>query len=404
MKRGYVSMSLVWFFCLAALGAFFPFISMYLGENAGLSGTEVGMVLCMVPLMGVVGQPIWGQIADRTGRRTRVLLVVILGAALGYTCLYFTSGVLPLMLVIGATAFFWTSVLPSSLAVTLGLVRDASRPAFGLIRVWGTIGFGLMVFAFPSLVDALESWRGLEASDAVSEPGLGLMFPLVTGLLLVAAVIAYKLPQTAALSVRAPRGDWRRLLRHGPFVRLLLFCFCAYLCLRGPMAFFALFVRSHGGSAELVSQMWMLMLVLEVPLIAFSGATLARFGARGLLAMGVIAGGLRWTVCAVAPDLSWIFPVQILHGIVIAGLMIGAPLYVEAVVPERLRAIGQGMLAMIGTSLGGVTSNFGAGWLSENLGANAPYLIGGLGALTLGCLTPLLLPAPRRAPRAADEE
>jgi MFS family permease len=101
-------------------------------------------------------------------------------------------------------------------------------------------------------------------------------------------------------------------------------------------------------------------------------------------------------VCAFAPDLRWVFPVQLLHGAVIAGLIIGGPLYVEAVVPERLRATGQGVMAMIGVSIGGFGSNLAAGWLLEHFGPKAPYLAGGLGALTLGCLVPVILPPATR--------
>ena len=118
----------------------------------------------------------------------------------------------------------------------------------------------------------------------------------------------------------------------------------------------------------------------------------------------MIAGGLRWLVCGLSSDLGWIFAAQILHGITVAGLLLGGPLYVDAVVPERLRSTGQGMLAMVGVSLGGISSYLSAGWLFENVGANAPYLAGGVGALILGCAIPLLIPPAVRATAIDDEE
>ena len=50
--RERIVMSCVWFFCLGGLGIFFPYFSLYLRENAGLTGTQVGVVLTMVPLVG----------------------------------------------------------------------------------------------------------------------------------------------------------------------------------------------------------------------------------------------------------------------------------------------------------------------------------------------------------------
>jgi MFS family permease len=92
----------------------------------------------------------------------------------------------------------------------------------------------------------------------------------------------------------------------------------------------------------------------------------------------------------------------VLHGVTVAGLVIGAPLYVEAAVPERLRSTGQGALAMVGVSAGGISSNLATGWLLEHMGPDAPYVAGGLGGLALGALLPLLLPAPRRPAEPAD--
>jgi MFS family permease len=108
-------------------------------------------------------------------------------------------------------------------------------------------------------------------------------------------------------------------------------------------------------------------------------------------------------VCGLAPSLAWIYPVQMLHGVVVAGLVIGGPLYVEAAVPERLRSTGQGILAMVGVSVGGISSQLVAGWLLEHVGPNAPYIAGGIGALLLGALVPFLLPPASRPPAAEGE-
>jgi len=393
LERPPKAISLVWFFCLGGFGVFFPFFSMYLRENAGLTGTQLGWVLAVLPAVGIAAQPLWGNLADRTGLRARVLVLLSFGAAAGYATLGAAQGFFAILFATALLAAFSTPLLPTCVSVTLALSAGAGPHAFGRIRVWGTVGFLLLVVSFPWLLDAFQESRDLIAVDGgPSKPGLA-----VTGaLVLISGLIALALPRGGVLALRAPRGDWRRLMRHGPFVRLLVFTLVAYFCLQGPMVMFAVFVRARGGTLESVSQMWILMLLLEIPLIALAGATLARVGARGLLAIGVIAGGLRWAVCGFAPDLRWIYVASLLHGVTVTGLVIGAPLYVEAVVPERLRSSGQGILAMFGISIGGISSNLCAGWLLEHVGPDAPYVAGGLGALILAALLPLILPPPHR--------
>jgi MFS transporter, PPP family, 3-phenylpropionic acid transporter len=289
-------------------------------------------------------------------------------------------------------------LVPTAVAVTFALTPTMSAREFGRYRAWGTVGYGALVFGFPYLLDALGTTRGASAAPGgPSEPALALMFPATAGVMLVAAGIALGLPRSRALEVRSARGDWRRLLAHPPYVRLLGIAFLGYLMLQGPIGMFPIFVRAHGGTLDTVSHLWVLMLTLELPLIAFLGASLQRVGARGLLAIGLVAGGVRWLVCGFAPESDWMAPVQVLHGVTVAGLVIGSPLYVESVVPEELRATAQNVLAMVGVSVGGLLSNLFAGVLLDASGVDAPYRVGGFGALLVAAMLPWWLPAPRRA-------
>jgi PPP family 3-phenylpropionic acid transporter len=396
-----LTISLVWLFALGGLGSFFPFYSLYLSENLALSGTQVGAVLAVLPLMGILVQPVWGQLGDVTGSRQRVLVALAAGAGCGYAALALGTGFGSMLLLTALLALFSAPLIPTAVAVTLALTRDLGPHAFGLARVWGTVGFLVVVLALPALLGWLEAATGVTpVPGGPSQPLLGWMFPITGAIVGVSAAVALALPRTGAVALRAPRGDWRRLAEHAPYLRVLLFSLLAYLALQGPMALFPVYVRAHGGSLDDVSRLWVPMLLLEIPLVALSGASLERIGARGLLAIGVLAGGIRWTVCGLFPDSPLIFPLQALHGVVVAGLVIGGPLYVEASVPERLRSTGQNVLAMLGVSLGGISSNLASGWLHDRYGIDAPYLVGGIAALALGALVPWLLPAPARPAEA----
>ena len=60
------ALSVYWFLYLGALGILLPFFSLYLSDNAGLTGTEVGIVVTMSPLVAMVAPTTWGRIADRS--------------------------------------------------------------------------------------------------------------------------------------------------------------------------------------------------------------------------------------------------------------------------------------------------------------------------------------------------
>ncbi len=386
-------LSVFWFLVTGALGVFFPYFTLYLKENVGLPGGQVGVVVACLPLVGMLAQPFWGQVADRTGSRTRTLAVLALGAAMGYAGLRVPGSFWGVLTATVCLAVFSTSLMPMGISVSLASLEEHRVSGFGRVRMWGTVGFLIAVVGTPRLLHGLQEARGwVRSPSGPSEPGLENVFLLASLLLAAGSVVAWTLPHAGSVGLRASRGDYRILVRHGAYVRVLVFAFFSYLFLHGPMVLFPIYVRSRGGDMDTVSYMWIWMLLLEIPLVASAGAIFARVGPRVMVATATAVGGIRWFSCALATDLGWVYPVQMLHAVVVVGLLVGAPLYVEALIPERLRSTGQGLLTTFGGSIGGVLSATCSGWVLERWGPTALYLIAGVGAMAVAAMAPLLLP------------
>jgi PPP family 3-phenylpropionic acid transporter len=392
-----IPLTLFWFTYFGSLGIFFPYFSLYLRENAGLSGTELGVILAISPLVGMIAQPVWGQVADRTGARTRTLAFLTFGTAFGYLGLGYAQGFGQIVLATSALAVVGTAVFPLMTSVSLAILRDAGRHAFGRVRAWGTVGYFILVLILPWLLASLPHADQAAAGTNVSQPALGLMFPLTASLVFVSALIACSLPKKGAVGWRAARGDWRELLHNRAFVRFLCFSLLAHFLMHGPMWLLPIFIRARGGDLSAIRNMWILMLIVEIPLVLSTGSGLKRLGARGMLTVGVTVGGLRWILSALITDSTLLFAVQALHGVMVVGLNLGSPLYLDVVAPEKLRSTAQGILSMVASGLAGILSNLSAGWLVDHSGINALYLICGIGSLTLGALSFwILAPAQRR--------
>ncbi len=392
-----MALSVFWLLYLGAFGIFLPFFSLYLSDNAGLGGTEVGVVVTMSPLVALVAPTLWGRIADRSPSRVRVLGLAALGTAVLTAVLGVLEGFWQLALGAALLAMFSTGVMPLAVSVTLAELGDAARHRFGRVRAWGTVGFLILVVLFPAMLHEFQRSFGLKGSSAgPSEPGLWIMFPMASLLIAGSVVVALTIPEAPRVTAASARGDWLELRRHRPFVRLLMISFATFLFGQGPMSLFPLYLRAHGRGLDTLSQMWILMLLLEIPLLAFSGAGLRRFGARGLLAAGIAAGGVRWLVCGLSHDIRALYAMQLLHGVTVAGVGVGSALYIEASVPGRLRSTCQGLNATAGVGVGSSLSNVAAGWLMDHASADTPFVIGGAGTLLLALLVPVLLPAPHR--------
>jgi len=391
-------LKLFWFVYMGAVGIFFPYFSLYLKENAGMTGTELGWILATLPLVSIFGPPLWGHVADRTGARSHIVAFLALSSVLGYLWLAAAKGFVAILLATATLALFSSAVLPITISVSLAALREAGPYGFGFVRVWGTVGYFMLVLAFPWMLTRYQAANGLiPKSTAVSEPGLEIMFVATAALVALSALLGLFLPRGGAISLRAGRGEWKLLMNNGVYRQFLVFSFGAYLSSYGPMWLFPIFIRSRGGDVETIRGMWIYMLAIEIPLILATGSGLKRLGARGLLGIGVFVNGLRWLLCAFISDMDLLYFVQTLHGVTVVGLLMGGPLYLDIIAPEKLRSTAQAILSTVGAGIAGIVSNLGSGWLLDHTGINVLYALCGASSAILGALVCWMLPRPERA-------
>jgi MFS family permease len=168
--------------------------------------------------------------------------------------------------------------------------------------------------------------------------------------------------------------------------------FLAYVCLQGPMVLFPVYVRSRGGTTATISHMWMYMLSLETVLMISAATLYKRLGAKAAITAGVLACSLRWALCGLCHDLRWVYPLQMLHGVMVVSLQVGSPMLVESLVPDRLRASSQAGLNLLGSGLGAIISTTLAGLALDAWGIDTVMLLFGCAGLVLSAFVPCLLP------------
>ena len=388
-------LSLFWATLFGSLGIFFPYYSLYLKDDLSLTGQQVGLAMGVFHLVGLVGQPAWGYLADRTGARKAVLVVISVGMALGFMALWRVADYAALLLASMFFAAFYTSLIPQGMALSLGVLYRSHNSHFEWVRSFGSVGFIITCFGFPLFLDAVDP-----GPDAA---GLGLMFPCCAALILLTTGVVFLIPNQTAIREKARPGAWRLLVADRRFLRFLLYVFLANFMLDGPMFLFPVFVKSVAPENTLgtLKWLWLIMLIPEIVAIAFAGRIRRRIGVRALMFAGLAAGGLKWLACGFLGDVPFVLHASmLLHCVYVVGALVAMPLCINYIVPSELRSTGQGLATMISSSLGGgICSNLAAGWLIDHVGPAAPQMYGGIGALLLLLVAPLLVPkvGPRQA-------
>jgi MFS transporter, DHA1 family, tetracycline resistance protein len=149
----------------------------YFVTHFGSSAVVVGILLATFSFCQLVSAPIWGNVSDRIGRKT-VLIVSQIGATLGWALLAFAPNVAALLAVAPIGVVFAARIIEGvsggNISITQAYVADLVQPkerarAFGLIgamfaagMVFGPLGGGLLYSRFGFAVPFLAA-AGLQA-------------------------------------------------------------------------------------------------------------------------------------------------------------------------------------------------------------------------------------------------
>ena len=140
----------LYFFYFAALASLLPFLVLYF-ESLGLSGRQIGVLNSLYPLMALVAAPVWGLLADATGR-SKALLMLAATASLLVLLIPTTTNYVYLIVLSGLFSLFVAPLVPMLDHTVLGLL-SGQKGRYGRVRLWGAVGWGLSAPVVGSVTD-----------------------------------------------------------------------------------------------------------------------------------------------------------------------------------------------------------------------------------------------------------
>ncbi len=358
----------IYFFFFAAIASLFPFLVIHYQE-LGLSGTQIGLLASLSPLVTIIATPLWGALADATQRYKQLLLVMMAGCLLMVFLLSQATQFFWLIVIIAGFAFFAGSVMPlidSSVLASLG----EQKQRYGKLRLGGTIGFGLV----SPLVGYITGRAGLEWS---------FYFYLLFFAITLALVIFFPIGQ---VSLRRPLGVGMLEFRNKTWLMFLLTLFLGGVGLSVAGNFFLLHMKNLGASQLYVGLALTFATFGELPFMMFGYKLLKRWPAKNLLLLALFFLALRLLGYSVA-QLPWHFLlVQLLHGPTFALIWIAGVSYADSLSPPDLKATGQSLFNMALSGLGGTLGGFTGGLLYDALGAAQTFRLTAVVLVLAGAL------------------
>ncbi|MBM7096372.1 MFS transporter [Bacillus sp. H-16] len=342
-------MRMFYFLSFFAIGGLFPLLSVYLQNEVGLSGGQIGTIMSIGPITMLVAQPLWGMISDYT-RSPRILLTIAAIGTGAIGLMYTTTEVYPVLVFIAAfLALFQSAIIPLSDSMVMNHVHKNGGD-YGRIRMWGAAGFALSVWVMGNLSD----WFG---------PSI--IFYAFALILWISAYFALKMPKESALPRVELFSGLKSLIKVPRFVLFLVVTFLVFGPIMANNFYFGLLIQFAGGSLAGVGLAFLLAAGSEIPFMRWAGELIQRQGIMVILFVAALVSGLRWLFYFLGPSPEIIYMTTVIQGLSI-GLFIPAALqYVRNLAPEEVKATAVSLYAAVGNGLGAFFFTFFAGLIID---------------------------------------
>ncbi|RYX93850.1 MAG: MFS transporter [Comamonadaceae bacterium] len=356
----------------AHVGFFNPYLPLWL--------KELGFSIFVISLLGSVQSVTrtfapyaWGWLSDHTGERVRLLRLSAAIALVASIGLWFEGGPVWIGMVL-LVLFMHTSSMMSLTEAAMAHLVAGDWGRYGRIRLWGSAGFMLTVFASGAWFEKF----GMRHFPAWA--GVTLLLVLVSALRLPdarEAVVAEAAEKEPILPVlREPAVRW--------FFASLFFHVMSHFAIYG---FLSLYLDSLGYSKGMIGALWGLSVLVEIGWFFLQGRLVVALPMqRWLLLCGAVTA-VRMAVTGGLGDWVWaLVAAQAMHALTFAAHHTACIALVSHYFPGRLRGRGQALFTIMGYGLGGTLGVLAGGAIATHAGfAQVFWVASGLGVVATLC-------------------
>jgi PPP family 3-phenylpropionic acid transporter len=360
-----VRLSSFYFAYYAALGAFTPFWGLYL-KARGQDVAAISILMSLWYATRIVAPSTWSWLAGRSTKPVRWLRSGCFATLASFAVFAVPLDFPTLFIAMCAFCFVYNAVMPQFEAITLSHLPGMTE-RYGRIRVWGSIGFIIVVSGFGIVFDHLSieylPW---------------LMLPLFAGLLVSACNNDYA--QVPDNTTTSGDTDFTSRLRQPQVIAFFIVALLMQLSFGPYYTFYSIYLDDHGYRASALGLFWSIGVILEIVLFAFSAKIFRRWSASTVLLSALIAASARWAILALWPQSFTLMAIaQMTHALSFAAFFAACMQFLANFFPGRLSGHGQGVFYGFSSGVGGVAGALLSGqiclhWNGETAFALAAFV------------------------------
>ncbi|MFC1664439.1 MFS transporter [Pseudomonadota bacterium] len=343
----YWRLSAFYFLFFAVVGVLVPYWGLYL-QHRGFTAADIGTLTAIILCTKIVTPTLWAWVVDKSGRCMRVVRTATLLALLIFVFVLKVNSFVWLALVMLAFSFFWNACLPQMEATTMTFVASKNN-AYGRIRLWGSVGFIVVVVGYGAWID----YQG-PASVALA------ILILVAGVFLVTLTI----PEASAAGQHRVPISFMKILRRRQVIAFFLSVILMQASHAPFYAFFTIYLDQHHYSGALIGQLWAFGVICEIGVFLAVHKIFKHLSIRSVLLLSFLTAAIRWILLGLYPQsLPVLIGTQAMHAITFGTFHAAAIQYVHEHFKGSHQHRGQALYGSFGFGLGGALGSLYSGYI-----------------------------------------
>lgn len=349
-----------YFLVFAGFASIAPFMVLFY-QSVGFTGTQIGLISGITPLITLLAAPFWTSLADATRRHSLVMsFTLLMGALTIFLFPFLNTFATLLLLAILFNAFFAPISSLADSAIMFMLANK--KEMYGRIRLGGTLGFGI---AAPL------------AGVLVQKYGLELAFWACAILFLLALPTSRKLVYNTHRASDSTRQSFRALLRRPRWLLFLMVAFAGGLSLAGTNTYLFPYLKELGANESTMGLALTIGTLSEIPVLFYGHHLVKRLRPYGLLILASIFTAIRLLAFAASTTPTLALLVQMLNGFTFPAMWIAGVAYADENAPTGLSATAQGLFGAMVFGFGNAVGGFMGGPLLDTIGGRGIYFVFG---------------------------
>lgn len=306
------------------LGAYNTFLPVYLENTLGFSSSQVGIIVSIPSILGIIFVPIWGLLSDLMNKQKLILWINVLVSLLCAVIYTITKSFLAVFIVAIFLEMFRNSILPLTDTITTAYCEKTNKN-YGNIRVIGSLFFAVASFLCGQLIKMTNN---------------DLMFFYVFIVSMIGCLIITPTLPTLESNTKPEKVNLKQdlplLFKNKAYLLILLCGICVNSLTEAMASYQGIHLMNLGAGSDLVGLLTVFMVLPELFFMVKTKSLLEKYGMVKMISFASIALILRWVVYLFTSNPLIFMIATSMHGVAISIIIICSFDFIGKVVDKKL--------------------------------------------------------------------